>query len=100
MEVFKELLFPILILAVAALTTTFADGLQRLFAVLDRMPAAAKRILVGVIAVLLTKAYTVLGITDLPTDILGLTGENVAAVVSAFLAFLFHKADRTKENLP
>ena len=100
MDALKEMLFPILMLLTAALTVTFAEGLQKLFLLIERLPAWAKRVLVGTIAVVLTKAYALIGVVDVPTDILGMSGEDVAAVVSAILAFLFHKADKVKERNP
>jgi len=97
MDVVNVLLVPIALFATGLLTQWFGDMLFKIHAVIDGLPAGGKRLVIPVIAAFLTWAYSTLGLVDLPTDFMGLTGENAATIISSAIAFVFHHADKAKE---
>ncbi len=90
---FVTVLIPII---VAGLTTVIFDGLKRALAVLDTAPAIVKQALVAVMAVALTKAAAFFGLTLSTTDIGALNPEDIQALASAALAYLFHAGKQAK----
>lgn len=92
-------LFPVLLpVIVAALTTVLFEQIQKAVAFLDAMPAITKQVSVVVITYGLTAAGAALGVT-LSTDLAAITPEELSALLSAGLAFVFHGSMKTKEAL-
>jgi hypothetical protein len=90
---FLTVLIPII---VAGLTTIIFDGLKRGLDVLDNAPMLVKQALVAVLAVALTKAAAALGIVLSTSDVYALNPEDISALASAGLAYLFHAGKQNK----
>jgi hypothetical protein len=86
-------------LVVASLTTPIYEVLQKSLALLQRLPAVVTRVLVGLLAFGLTK-IAAFGIALTSTDVTLLTNQDVGALFSAGLAYLFHLSDRQKAQGP
>lgn len=93
MEALFAALLPIL---VAALTRYVTEGLQSLIAVMDKLPAIVKQIVVVAIAFLLTHLSLALGI-PLPESLDGLTPEVVSSILSALGAMGWHQLAKGKK---
>jgi hypothetical protein len=90
---FVTVLIPIF---VAGITTLLFDGVKNFVAILDDAPAIVKQAAVAVIAVALTKAAAFFGISLSTTDIAGLNPDDISALASAALAYLFHAGKQAK----
>jgi hypothetical protein len=81
------LLLPTLVLIA---TRPVYQGIEGLNVLLGKLPANVKKILVVVVAFLLTKLGTFVGM-PLPGDLAGLTPETISAVLSALGAMGVHQ---------
>lgn len=92
-------LFPVLLpILVAGITTVAFEWLQKAVSLIDALPALAKQVAVVVIAYLLTAAGAFLGVT-ISTDLAMITPEELSALFSAGVAFIFHQGTKTREAL-
>lgn len=93
MTEFLTFMLPIL---VAAVTTYLFEGLQKVVALIDGLPAVVKQVAVAAIAFGLTKLSVLLGIQLTTTDVAGLQPADVSALASAGLAYVFHLGQQAK----
>ena len=85
-------LLPILI---AAVTVPLFGAVQKAMVVVDNLPAWAKQMAVGAITFLFTKLASFLGIQVGLIDPMHMTPDNLSALLSAGMAFLFHQSANT-----
>lgn len=92
-------LFPVLLpILVGSLTTVAFEGLQNLIGIIDALPAWAKQLSVVLIAYVLTAGGAALGVVINP-DLAMVTPEELSALFSAGIAFIFHQGDRARGAL-
>lgn len=81
---------------VAGLTTLIAGLLFKLNTALETMPDLLKRVIVPIIASLLTLLSTKLNVVLQGHDLATLMPADVQALLSAAIAYLFHSQDKQK----
>lgn len=92
----QDLILTLIPVLVAGLTQYVVELLQKAVTLLDRLPALAKQVLVVAVAFGLTKAAAFLGVTLTTTDLQLLGSQDIQALLSAALAFLFHSQFKAK----
>jgi hypothetical protein len=91
----KDFLMFILPIIVGAIVVPLYDLVQKFVSVLNGLPPAITRILVGGTAFLVSKGVA-LGLVLTGADVTALTQGDVGALASAGLAYLFKLADKPK----
>lgn len=91
-----DLLATLIPVLVAGVTQYLVQALKKFVTIVDDFPALVKQLIVVLVAFGLTKASLVLGVTLGTTDLAALGSEDVSALLSAALAFLFHGQAKAK----
>ena len=96
MDLLALLLGVIFPLVSGYLTKWIMNGLKNMSTLVDRLPTAAKRVVVTLIASLITFVFGFLGVTLTDTTFSALNEPQIQALLSAAFAMIFHDGEKVK----